>query len=130
MEDTQFNKKRFAIIGAGGLGREIYSWVSQSEEFSNLFECLGFLDDDDTKLSKIDHNCKIVGKINFKEDIHIECLLLGIANTDLKKRIWLEVESLNSKIVGVISKRKIKVDEFFHYDYNLLIVFIDLFFLF
>jgi sugar O-acyltransferase (sialic acid O-acetyltransferase NeuD family) len=102
MEDTQFNKKRFVIIGAGGLGREIYSWVSQSEKFSNLFECLGFLDDDDTKFSNIGHDCKIVGKINFKEDIQIECFLLGIANTDFKKRVWLEVESLNSKIVGFI----------------------------
>jgi SET domain-containing protein len=30
-----------------------------------------------------------------------------------------ELVYLNSKIVGVISKRKIKADEFFHYDYNL-----------
>ena len=29
-----------------------------------------------------------------------------------------ELVYLNSKIVGVVSKRKIKTDEFFHYDYN------------
>ncbi len=104
MEDIQFNKKKFAIIGAGGLGREIYSWVSQSDEFSKLFECSGFLDDDSSKFSNIVHKCKIVDKIHFKKGSQIEYFLIGIANPEFKRKIWLELEFLNLNIFGFIHK--------------------------
>jgi sugar O-acyltransferase (sialic acid O-acetyltransferase NeuD family) len=104
MEDTQFTKKKFAIVGAGGLGREIFSWVSQSEEFSSIFECSGFLDDNDSKLLNINHKCGIVGKFQFNKEFKFKYLLIGIANTDLKNKIWNQVESLNSEFIGFIHK--------------------------
>ena len=102
MEDTQFSKKQFAILGAGGLGREIYSWLIQSENFSKLFLCAGFLDDDINKLSKFGHNCKIIDKLNFSEDFKVKYFLLGIANTEIKNKLWTKVKSNNSNFIGFI----------------------------
>ena len=43
MEDIQYNKK-LAIAGAGGFGREMESWVFQSNLLDE-YNVIGYLDD-------------------------------------------------------------------------------------
>jgi len=53
--------------------------------------------------------------LDFRNWINIEMKYINHSCIDNN----CELVFLNSKIVGVISKRKIKCNEFFHYDYNL-----------
>lgn len=102
MEDIQYTKKKFIILGAGGLGREMYSWVSQSNEFLNSYKCSGFLDDDLAKLSKFTYPIKIVGDLNFINITEIQYFLVALSNPNLKQKIWNELESLSLHIIGFI----------------------------
>ena len=102
MEDIQYTKREFVILGAGGLGREMYSWVCQCKEFFNSNNCAGFLDDDLDKLSKFSFPIQIIGKLNFINKLKNKHFLVALSNPELKQRIWDEIELLNHNIIGFI----------------------------
>lgn len=102
MEDTQYIKKPYIIVGAGGFGREIYSWTTQSDSFLNSYVCSGFLDDDIDSLLKYNHQTKVIGQLSIANDFNSNLFLLGIANPNSKESISLKFESLNLKIIGFV----------------------------
>lgn len=100
MEDIQFNRNSFLILGAGGLGREMYSWISQSGEFLSNHTCEGFLDDDGTKLDEFNHPLKILGSLNYIQNAQAQNFLIAFSNPSLKERVWNELEFYNHKVIG------------------------------
>jgi sugar O-acyltransferase (sialic acid O-acetyltransferase NeuD family) len=102
MEDIQYNKKEFLILGAGGLGREMYSWICQSEKFLNFFNCAGFLDDNLGKLSKFSLPIEIIGDFKFMDKLNNQHFLIALSNPEIKEKIWTELEVLNHIIIGYI----------------------------
>jgi sugar O-acyltransferase (sialic acid O-acetyltransferase NeuD family) len=94
------------IIGASGYGREIESWVSQSQNFNDNYIIKGFLDDNPKVLDGYPSDYKIIGKIdNFKfkkEDF----VLLGISDPAIKEKI---VNLLRDKVrfLSFVSEKSI-----------------------
>lgn len=88
-------KNNVYIIGAGGLGREIESWISKSDSFKEDFLLKGFLDDNLNALNGIESDFKIIGKIDEFQFDQKDFAILGIANPFIKRDIC---ERLKNKV--------------------------------
>lgn len=53
--------KNLYIVGAGGFGREVYSWLQDLPELGTEWAIRGFLDDDPNALNGFDYPLPIVG---------------------------------------------------------------------
>jgi len=82
------------IVGAGGLGREIYSWLSQEIKEKPNYKINGFIDDNLNALDKFDYPVKVIGTITNYQPKPGEKLILSILDPKAKKRI---VRSLSKK---------------------------------
>lgn len=82
------------IIGAGGLGREVYSWLSQEIKEKQNYKIKGFIDDNPNSLDDFEYPVKVISTINNYRPNPEEKLVLSILNTETKKRI---VESLSQR---------------------------------
>lgn len=83
MADIQYNKFETNIIGAGGLAREIVSWMRLDP--NNNFNILGFWDDNLEALNNYQMDLKVMGEISkFKQgNLHF-----GIMNTNVKEKLF------------------------------------------
>jgi len=75
------------IIGAGGLGREVYSWLSQEINEKQDFKIKGFIDDNLCSLDKFDYPVKVIGRITDYCPKPDEELVLSILDPEVKKQI-------------------------------------------
>lgn len=75
------------IVGAGGLGREIYSWVSQTIESKNEHTIKGFIDDNLQALMNLPYSVKVLDTISdYTPEIN-DSFILAIMNPETKKQI-------------------------------------------
>ncbi|KGN76156.1 hypothetical protein HQ40_05075 [Porphyromonas gulae] len=85
--------KDIAIIGAGGLGREILSLLTAINEIKPIYNIIGFYDDKGEKGTKT-HNLPILGKI---EDLNLISspisVTIAIGSSRVKRNI---IEKLNA----------------------------------
>lgn len=102
MVDIQYNREDLVIIGAGGLGRELYSWFSQSDKFIEKYNFLGFIDDDSSKFDGFDFNLEIIEPLKNNNLIKYSNLILAINNSDLKSELFSRIDPNNTKIIGFI----------------------------
>ena len=87
MGDIVPNKKRLFIIGAGGFGRELESWIYRSSEVLTEFELIGFLDDDPYALKDFPSKLSVVGDLNCKFSSD-DSVVVAIANPTIKEIIY------------------------------------------
>ncbi|MCK5136190.1 MAG: NeuD/PglB/VioB family sugar acetyltransferase [Bacteroidales bacterium] len=88
-------KSNVYIVGAGGFGREIESWISLSKSFRDNYSLKGYIDDGTDALDQYPSDYNILGKIDefqFKDEDYV---LLGVADPDMKENI---VNRLNDKV--------------------------------
>lgn len=88
MEDIQFNKRKVSIIGAGGLAREVDSWISV-DRLTNL-ETIGFWDDNLEALDKYKIDKKIYGRLDSEEISGT--IIIGIMDCGFKQKIFEKLE--------------------------------------
>lgn len=93
--DEGNKKANVYIVGAGGFGREIETWVSQAKEFTNKYELLGFIDDNLDVLSGFPSHYKVLGRIDEFDFKKGDYVLLGIADPITKENI---VNRLKEKV--------------------------------
>ncbi|MBE7648467.1 sugar O-acyltransferase [Tenacibaculum finnmarkense] len=86
MEDTQYNKT-LAIVGAGGFGREMESWVFQSDLIEK-YNVIGYLDDNPSSLDNFESDLKIIDTISLASLQKAKNVLVAISNKEVKKRIF------------------------------------------
>ncbi|MCG8734308.1 NeuD/PglB/VioB family sugar acetyltransferase [Tenacibaculum finnmarkense] len=86
MEDTQYNKT-LAIVGAGGFGREMESWVFQSDLIEK-YNVIGYLDDNPSSLGNFESDLKIIDTISLASLQKAKNVLVAISNKEVKKRIF------------------------------------------
>ncbi len=99
-------KTNVYIIGASGFGREIESWINQSDSFKRQYEIKGYLDDNLKALDGFPSDYKVLGKIDefvFNEG---DMALLTIADPKIKENI---VRRLNGRVkfLSFISEKAI-----------------------
>jgi len=107
MEDTQYNKKEYVILGAGGLGRELESWTSQTLKFNDEYKLQGFIDDNLNALDDLQNNYKVLGR--FQEDVILKYhnILLGIADPIAKSVIHNKILADGAEIISFIHESAI-----------------------
>ena len=82
------NRQNLYIIGAGGFGREIESWLSLVPKSEQNWNIIGFLDDNLNALDNYPSDYKIINKIlnhNFQDN---DIAILTISNTKIKESIY------------------------------------------
>ncbi|MDC3345946.1 NeuD/PglB/VioB family sugar acetyltransferase [Schleiferiaceae bacterium] len=85
MADTPYNKDVY-ILGAGGLGREIFGWIKIS---NNKMTAKGFIDDDLNALEQLDlQDFEILGDVSLNTLLKAQNIILAITNSDLKRKIY------------------------------------------
>ncbi|MBE7629131.1 acetyltransferase [Tenacibaculum piscium] len=88
--------KKIAIIGSGGLGREILGIIQAINKKNKTWTFIGFYDDNYS--DKLIHSYPIIGDIatlnSIEEDIYI---VIGIGNPAVKEKIFKKIT--NPKIV-------------------------------
>ena len=82
------------IVGAGGMGREVFSWLSQEIKGKKNHIIKGFLDDNPQALGKLSYPVKVISGIEDYQPSSSESLVVAILDPTTKKRI---VESLVHK---------------------------------
>lgn len=97
MEDIQYNKGA-VVIGAGGLGRELVSFINHSSKVMDVPNVIGFVDDDKKALDKFDINLKIIDSLSENDLNKYESVLLAINNSEIKRNIFDNTDP--SKING------------------------------
>jgi len=88
MGDIVQGKKRLFIIGAGGLGRELESWLTQSPGFGVKFDIVGFLDDNPKALDDNPSDYRVIGtplKYNYGS---ADFVIFGIADPVIKIKLY------------------------------------------
>lgn len=99
MEDILYNKKKLAIIGGGGLGRELESWINQSNLIKD-YALLGFLDDNPKILEGYKNDYKIISNVDEKALINATNVIVAIADCKFKERLftlWRNSNNFNIK---------------------------------
>lgn len=86
MEDTQFNNT-IVIVGAGGFGREMESWISQSS-LAQDYNVIGYLDDNKESLDGFKTDLKILDSISLESLTKAKNVIIAISNKDVKKSIF------------------------------------------
>nr|WP_211495291.1 acetyltransferase [Fusobacterium necrophorum] len=80
---------KIAIIGAGGLGREIYELLLDINRESSSWEILGFIDDNDKVEDAYILPASYLGKIDCIDNLSKETqLVIAIANPKIREKIY------------------------------------------
>lgn len=99
--------KNLYIIGAGGLGRELYSWITLEEKLTKEYNIVGFIDDNLNKLDGFSHYPPIVGTLKgFKFNTETDYAILSIASSEVKERIIRDNED-KVNFISYISEKAI-----------------------
>jgi len=88
-------KKKLYIIGGGGYGREIASYLNDFSEKERDWVFKGFIDDNRNALEKVETQNEIVGGINNFQFDKEDYVIIAIGNIKLKKQI---IEKLRDKV--------------------------------
>lgn len=95
MADIQYNKIQVSVIGAGGLGREIDSWIAKDS--STDFEVTGFWDDNLDALRKYTIEKEVYGVID--ASVIYGTVILGIMNCSFKQKIFYQLN--NNPLINI-----------------------------
>lgn len=89
MEDTQFNNNEIVLIGAGGLSREILSWIKQSQALSKVkHNIVGFLDDNFNALDGYEVETPILGKLDLNLVGPKQSVIMAIMDCRTKQNLF------------------------------------------
>jgi sugar O-acyltransferase (sialic acid O-acetyltransferase NeuD family) len=75
------------IVGAGGFGREVFTWASHHPDCGKKWEITGFLDDNAEALSGMDSPGKVVGPITLHSVEPQALYLCGLGQPEQKIKI-------------------------------------------
>lgn len=93
--------KSVYIVGAGGLGREVYDWMQEAMDFSKEYCFAGFLDDNTAALKGFDLEASITP---LKEYCYQkgDCLICGVANPELKYKLCQPLVEAGAEFLTLI----------------------------
>ena len=99
------NKKKIAIYGAGGFGREIAGAINRiNKSGMEQWEIVGFYDDNKLIGSDVSHYGKILGGMeqlnSVKEPM---ALTIAVGNPDARKRIFESITNPNITFPNIIA---------------------------
>jgi len=95
--------KKLIIVGAGGFGREILSWLKDVHVPGRPWELAGFLDDNPEALSKYNYKIPILGPIMEYQPQENDLFVMGIASpTQVKLNIAANLMAKGAEFISLI----------------------------
>lgn len=88
MEDIVQNKRNLYIIGAGGFGRELESYLYSVDEKDRDWELKGYIDDNPRSLENYPSNLKVVGCVDNFDFEDSDYVIIAIAAPETKRKIY------------------------------------------
>lgn len=93
--------KSVFIVGAGGLGREVYDWMHEALDFSEDYRFVGFLDDNRDALQGFDLDASIIPLNEYRNQAG-DCLICGIGSPELKYKLCQPLVDSGAEFLTVI----------------------------
>lgn len=93
MEDTQYSKESFYLLGAGGYARELESWYHNTL-FSDKYKLEGYIDDNLKALEGIENDYGILDSFNDGSLWKENNIVVAISSCEVKEKLEKEL-SLN-----------------------------------
>ncbi|HCU44888.1 MAG TPA: transferase [Sphingobacterium sp.] len=97
MEDIQYNKKTVTVIGAGGLAREVDSWITGDRK--TCYDVSGFWDDNFDALDGYAIDKKVLG--NLDDERLSGSVLIGIMDCKFKQTVFEKLKTKSG--VSIVS---------------------------
>jgi len=95
-------KKRLLIVGAGGFGREVFTWARHIEGTQNDWEVWGFLDDNPLALRNVSFNAEILGSPQTHDPREDELFVTAIGDPATRLRLSRELELRGAKFATLV----------------------------
>lgn len=91
--------KKIAVVGAGGFAREVKWLISEINADSEVYEFLGFVASDLTKLGEHDSKAEILGDYSWIEaNKGLDCLALGMGTPSARIKVGKELAARFPKV--------------------------------
>ena len=90
------------IVGAGGMGREIFSWLSHDIRGKDNYKIKGFIDDNRQALDNLQYPIQIIGSIEDYQPNDQERFIISILETQTRKRIAESLIKRNAQFYTLI----------------------------
>lgn len=94
--------KNLLIIGAGGLGRELYSFAERHPDCGTKWILKGFLDDDFNALNGFEHPAQVVGAVHDYRPRPEDILLVGIGQPATRFSLCLSLRERGAKFLTFV----------------------------
>jgi sugar O-acyltransferase (sialic acid O-acetyltransferase NeuD family) len=95
------------IIGAGGFGREVAHWLSQSPDCGTKWRLAGFLDDNAEALQGFATDLKVVGSIQAYRPAPGDLLVCAVSQPKVKQPVVAELASRGARFLTFVHPRAI-----------------------
>ncbi len=96
--------KKLVIVGAGGFGRELLTWILDSNEMYPEFDVIGFIDDDKNALKGYEYDLPIISSIqDYMPDPEIS-LVMGVGVPRTKKNTAQILEAKGAQFFSFIHR--------------------------
>ena len=95
------------IIGAGGFGREVAHWLSQSPDCGTKWRLAGFLDDNAEALQGFATDLKVVGSIQGYRPAPGDLLVCAVSQPKVKQPVVAELASRGARFLTFVHPRAI-----------------------
>lgn len=90
------------IVGAGGFGREVYTWLSHMPETSVDWKLCGFLDDNLEALKGFDYSVPVCGRVSEYTIQPNDCFVCGLGAVELKKRVCGDLIGRGAQFITLV----------------------------
>ena len=104
-ESVKTNKKKIAIYGAGGFGREMAGAINRINlAGKDQWEIVGFYDDNKPIGTEVSHYGKVLGGINELNAVtEPQALTIAVGNPNSRKRIFESITNQNISFPNIIA---------------------------
>jgi sugar O-acyltransferase (sialic acid O-acetyltransferase NeuD family) len=93
--------KKLYIVGAGGFGRELHSWIQQHPDFNSVWKIAGFLDDNPNALKLFGSFAKVLPLKGHKVSVD-NLYLCGLGLPAVKKELLTPLVKVGAEFITFI----------------------------
>ena len=94
--------KKIIIVGAGGMGKEVLWTLMDINKVSNVFDVIGFLDDDKKLHGKKINGYSILGGINWLSNKKKIGCVVAIGDSKIRERVVKKLKNFNVSFPSII----------------------------
>ncbi|MDQ8193575.1 acetyltransferase [Coraliomargarita sp. SDUM461004] len=94
--------KDLYILGAGGFGRELHTWLSDEQVLLQRYRLRGFIDDAPTALDVFAIDAQVVNSFTDLPDFKHSVFVCGVGNVALKRQLCEPMLKAGAEFVSLI----------------------------